>query len=182
MQIFLSNKSDALLRDFAGVVHSKLLRAHSFGVSDAKRRMRAELKRTLSGYYNVLGRDIDRQIVTKPSGSSFSLDHVAEVVLKGKGIPVSLTINWKQTRKGVSYRLHKDGPRLLIKSAFSARMPTGHVGAYRRYGKKRLKIQNLYTEVMSAPFTADSDKAQAVLRAGEDAYWKALDRLLNDEG
>src|SRR5690348_11331324 len=48
----------------------------------------------------------------------------------------------RQTRRGVSYRL--GGASSRIPNAFLATMATGHTGVFRRVGKKRLPIKELF--------------------------------------
>ena len=50
----------------------------------------------------------------------------------------------RQTRKGVSVRQLKAGGREVLKSAFIATMRSGHVGVFRRTGKAKLPIKELY--------------------------------------
>lgn len=68
-------------------------------------------------------------------------DWVAATSAKGGRIPI-MDLQARQTQRGVSYRAK--GGRRLIPGAFIGRMPSGHAGVFRRKGRKRLPIQELY--------------------------------------
>lgn len=66
---------------------------------------------------------------------------VATVTAKGGRIPV-MDLAARQTQRGVTYRTPQG--RQLIPSAFIATTKSGHRGVFKRSGKKRLPIQELF--------------------------------------
>lgn len=63
----------------------------------------------------------------------------AGVSITGAPIPV-IFYNPRQTRQGVSFKALKRRPRKTIRHAFIAEMSTGHVGVFKRRGRKRLPL------------------------------------------
>jgi hypothetical protein len=68
-------------------------------------------------------------------------DWVAATSAKGGRIPI-MDLQARQTQRGVTYRAQ--GGRRLIPGAFIARMSSGHAGVFKRKGRSRLPIQELY--------------------------------------
>ncbi|HRQ47770.1 MAG TPA: phage tail protein [Rhodocyclaceae bacterium] len=68
-------------------------------------------------------------------------DWTASVSARGARIPI-IDLAARQTQRGVTYRT-QDGRR-LIPGAFIATMSSGHRGAYKRVGRHRLPIVELY--------------------------------------
>jgi hypothetical protein len=69
---------------------------------------------------------------------------------KVSGSPVPLAkFPHIQTARGVSVRVNVGGATKRIKSAFVATMRNGHQGVFRRKGKERLPIQELWTTRLS---------------------------------
>ncbi|HUX16030.1 MAG TPA: phage tail protein [Phycisphaerae bacterium] len=66
----------------------------------------------------------------------------ATVSVRGRRLRL-LMFGARQIRRGVSYRVRRQGRRQTIRSAFIATMRTGHRGVFRRLGKKRLPIIEL---------------------------------------
>ena len=66
---------------------------------------------------------------------------VASITVSGKRIPI-YAFGARQVRGGVTYK-GRSGGRKLIKGAFIARMPSGHMGVFKRKGSARLPIQEL---------------------------------------
>ena len=60
----------------------------------------------------------------------------------GGRIPL-LAFSARQTKKGVSYKIRRDGPRQKIRSAFITKVG-GHTGVFKRLGRPRFPIQELW--------------------------------------
>ena len=89
---------------------------------------------------------------------------------KVSGTPVPLgKFPHIQTARGVSVRVNVGGATKRIKSAFVATMGNGHVGVFRRKGKARLPIQELWTTRIS-----DVMKDQGVIPAIETKAYAKL--------
>lgn len=99
----------------------------------------------------------------------------ATLVVGGKRIPIK-EFAARQTRQGVTYR-GPGGARTLIKSAFIAKMRSGHIGVFERRTTKRLPIVERFGA--SLPFVAVKQKIlQAGLAVGEAAFRKNLEHEL----
>lgn len=78
---------------------------------------------------------------------------IGKLVVKNKPVPL-IEYNAKQNRKGVSFKVFKDRPRLLIKSAFIYPDRQSRLTVFKREpGAGRLRIKPLYgTTVMYAAY------------------------------
>lgn len=76
--------------------------------------------------------------------------------------------------RGVSYR--SKGGRKTLRSAFLARMKTGHEGVFKRAGRKRLPIRELFGPSIGRVFDL---LRNSILARGVEATQKELDRQLN---
>lgn len=65
------------------------------------------------------------------------------VSVTGRRVPL-FRFGAKQTKRGVTYRVRKAGGRTMVRSSFVARMGSGHEGVFKRLGKSRLPIQELF--------------------------------------
>jgi hypothetical protein len=63
----------------------------------------------------------------------------SRVIVKGKPVPL-MAFKPRQTKKGVTVTIKK-GHRTMLRSAFIAQMPGGHIGVFKRVGRKRLPIR-----------------------------------------
>lgn len=92
------------------------------------------------------------------------------------GVPVPLAdFPHTQTRRGVTVAVN-NGKRKLIKSAFVATLRSGHTGIFRRRGKARLPIDELFTTRVSDVFD-DTGMVPAVQERALDVFQSAFDRL-----
>ncbi len=85
----------------------------------------------------------------------------AAVIVTGKRIPL-LAFGARATRKGITYRIGTGG-RKLVPSGFLATMRSGHRGAFKRKGKRRLPIAELFGP--SLPHVAVKAKIMGALRS-----------------
>lgn len=92
----------------------------------------------------------------------------------GKRIPV-IEMQARQTKKGISYK--SEGKRKTIKGAFVAVMKSGHVGAFKRVGKKRLPIVEMLGPSLPKLFVQQHIES-AMDEAARDVYGKELDRQI----
>lgn len=67
----------------------------------------------------------------------------AVVGIRGKPMPL-VWFHARQTKAGVTYKLRKGEPRKTALHAFLARMPSGWFGVFRRKGRPRLPIEQLF--------------------------------------
>jgi len=103
------------------------------GKTNANRRVRE--------IYYIKASDLNRQ--TKVTRANYS-NMEATIKIKGRRVAV-YAFGARQTRTGVTVRIRRDRGRKLIRHAFIATMPTGHIGVFQRKTKKRLPIKQLYS-------------------------------------
>jgi hypothetical protein len=103
-------------------------------------------------------------------------------VMKVSGEPMAISrYPHIQTKRGVSFRINTQGGTKRIKSAFTARMRSGHEGVFLRKGKGRLPIQELWTsrisDVMKDQGTIPAIEAKAYAKM-QTVFAKGLEREL----
>jgi len=100
---------------------------------------------------------------------------VATISVGHKRIPL-IHFGARQTKKGVSYRIEKQGPRKSIKSAFIQTMPvSGHIGAFKRTGPKRLPIVQLLGPSPASVFERAGEIARQVIASSRQTLEKNVD-------
>lgn len=141
VEVFKTRKLEALLLRVARAAGSDGLRAMRTMGSDVVRgKKRFKLGKVRAGlpvHYP--------KAVKKIGGLVWRMD------VEGQLMPVA-SLPHRQTKRGVSVTINAAGGRKLIKSAFVARMRSGHVGVFRREGGKRLPIREAYTTRLSDVF------------------------------
>lgn len=98
----------------------------------------------------------------------------AAVSARGARIPI-IDLAARQTQRGVTYRT-KQGRR-LIPGAFLATMRSGHRGAFKRAGKRRLPIQELHGPSIPRVFIQRHIEAE-IDRAAQAAWGKEIARQM----
>jgi hypothetical protein len=98
---------------------------------------------------------------------------VWRVTASAKALPIS-AFRYRQTKRGVVAEINR-GVSTLIRGAFEAEMRSGHVGIYRRRGKSRLPIDELFTSRVSDVMR---DVAPNVLERGEAVFRKTFERVV----
>ena len=120
-------------------------RAARGAINDTLTHTRAGASKRIRSEFNILARDLKKQMVIKRATNA----HLeGSVRIKGEPVPL-LRFAARQTRKGVTAKIKKKGKRTLIRSAFMQTMDSGHKGAFKRLGRKRLPIAE--RKVISAP-------------------------------
>lgn len=98
--------------------------------------------------------------------------------VSGALVPVA-AFPHRQTHAGVSVQINK-GSRSLIRSAFTARLKSGHLGVFLRKGKARLPIKEAFTTRVSDVFN-DQGFIPAVQTRTHAVFSSAFYRLLKLE-
>jgi len=94
----------------------------------------------------------------------------ASIVATGRRLPL-MALKAKQVKKGVTYR-KQGGGRGRVQSAFIATMRSGHKGVFKRQGKQRRPIQELFGP--SIPHVFVKDKISRALLTTTRARWPKL--------
>lgn len=147
---------DADLRALRSALNGKAARAalRKAGTK-ALRDMRAEASKRIRQRKRIKIQIVHRALsMVRPRGAN--LDDLSwTLAVSGKAVPLSAYPH-RQTRKGVSVEVNR-GKRTLVRSAFLAKMRSGHQGIYQREGMARLPINERF----------GSRPTDALLHAGE---------------
>lgn len=138
---------------------------------DAVRAMRAEGSRQIRVRKAVKVPQLGKALIIEfPTSKDVLLWRVRA---SGAPMPVA-AFPFRPTKRGVSVLINVGG-RTVIPHAFSATLKSGHVGVFKREGKTRLPIRELYTTRVSEVF---GDAIPAVAKRGEDVFRATFTRLL----
>lgn len=139
------------------------------GLRDAGRGMRTQATRHVRDRRVLRARTVRDRLRLRVTRSS------AEIVASGAPIPL-VEYPHRQTNKGVSVRVDR-GTAKIIPSAFVARMRQGHVGIYRRLGKSRLPIKQLYGPTV-ADVIRDTGVPDRLLAEALEKFRATYERVL----
>lgn len=144
------------------------------------------LNRTASGVRTDGSRKIKEQVNLKVGFIKKQMNVVkanknrpqAKVVTSGKPIPI-INVGARQTRKGVTVKVKRQGQRRTIKSAFIATMPQGHTGVFRRTGRRtasgKQQIKEIWTTTASQAMRG-AEVSRSNLVSAATRYRKEFDR------
>ena len=136
--------------------------------AESNRQIRANKKFKVSRVNKALS-------LQAPRGAT-SIEQLAWV-MRVKVLPVPLVeFPNRQGRKGVTATVNAGKP-VLLKSAFRATMRSGHVGIFRRLGKARLGIKELYSTRVRDVFD-DAGMLPAVWERAQTVFARDYARLL----
>lgn len=121
---------------------------------------RTKIIRRVASEIAVKQKDL-RQRNVKLKKANYSTQ-TATIKITGKRIPL-IRFGAKQTKKGVTYKIKKSGGRKKITGAFVEAMSSGHRGAFRRKGKSRLPIVELFGPSIPAAMENVADMAKRTM-------------------
>jgi hypothetical protein len=143
--------------------------------SDAARAMKAASGKTVRERKRLKVARVNKALpLTFPKVKDIS-SLVWRMDVSGSPIP-AVDYPHRQTRRGVSVEINT-GKRSLIRGAFVATMRSGHTGIFRRRGKSRLPIDEVFTSKIADVFR-DSGMIPAVHARTRAVFKGAFDRLL----
>lgn len=151
-----------------------LLRALSKSIRDAGRAMKAASTRSVRFRKRIKVKRVNESLPLKFSYGSSIEDLEARMDVSADPIPVA-EFPHRQTSRGVSVAINA-GRRVMITSAFEARMRSGHLGVFKRRGKARLPIDELYSTRVSDVFS-DNGMIPAVQARAEMVFSQTFDRV-----
>ncbi len=153
-----------------------LTRAMSKAGGDAIRAMRAESNRAIRARKRMRAGVVSRGLVLRmPRGARHIDDLVWKISVSGAPVPLGAYPS-RQVKKGVSVAVNK-GKRSILVGAFIATMKSGHQGIFRRKGKGRLPIEELFSTRISDVFN-DTGMLPAVFARGNAVFGSSFKRLL----
>jgi len=114
----------------------------------SKKAERRATKRLAETIKNEFIEEIRKDYAIKSSALKKGIDIIqgleTRIVVKGRqGVPLS-RFSYYQTEKGVSYIVSYKKGRKLMKSAFVAKMESGHIGIFKRITITRLPIEEKF--------------------------------------
>ena len=176
MRIESNWKEAALLRALANGAQSKaVLRALKKAGSSGSKALRAAANRAVRARKRLPVAVVNESIRPVVSSGSTISDLSWNVRVSGRPFRVS-DYKYRQIKRGVSVAINKGKPRSLIEGAFVARVGK-HVGVFRRVGKARLPIKELYTSRVTDVFK-DAGTTPAVLGRGREVFDATFKRVL----
>lgn len=158
-----------------GPMKAALKRALKKAGATALRDMRSEASKRIRARKRLKVKFINRALsLAKPKGGDIS-DMSWALNVSGDPVPL-IAYPHRQTKKGVSVEVNR-GKRTLVKGSFVSTMKSGHEGIFRRKGKGRLPIQELFG---SRPIDAMLHKGEAdgVAARGGASFEATFQRVL----
>lgn len=166
----------SLVAKFGPRATKGLQRALSRAGSDAIRAIRVESNRYARARKRFKVARVNAALpLTFPRGAKSIEDLVWTMRVRGEVVPVA-SFPHRQTRQGVRVEINT-GKTVLIRSAFLATMRSGHKGVFRRAGKARLPINELFTTRISDVFK-DAGMVPSTLARGQAVFAATFARLL----
>ena len=142
----------------------------------AVRDMKSKTSKRVREVKELKVRAVRRAIkVTRPRGAKTLADMRWGLHFRDIKVPL-IDYKPRPTKKGITVAVNK-GKRTLIRSAFKARMRTGHIGIFQRKGPPRLPIRELYGSRVVDVMLKEGE-AKKILRHGRKTFVKTFDRLL----
>lgn len=123
--------------------------------------VQTEANRKIRERYNLRASAVRKQMRIGRANKSRLF---AELVVSGRRIPL-VEFSARQNSKGVSVRVTRE--RKTVRTAFIARMKSGHVGVFARTSKKRLPIEELFSISLPRAFTQKQILAAVRKKAAE---------------
>jgi len=134
--------------------------------------VKAEIARRISAKVKITQKAVKKGMVIRKASRK---RWFATVSVGHKRIPL-VYFGARQTKKGVSYRIEKSGPRKFIKSAFKQTMPvSGHIGVFKRTGGNRLPIVQLLGPSPAGVFEGAAEIARQVIASSKKTLEKNID-------
>ena len=132
-----------------GKVEGALVRALRLAGNQALRGMQRDSVQHVTSRKLMRDADVVKGLpLVFPSRKEAIRDLVWREKVSGKVVALS-KLPHIQTKRGVSVRVNVGGSTRRIKSAFIARVHSGHVGIFRRRGKARYPLDHLVTTRLS---------------------------------
>jgi hypothetical protein len=156
-----------------------LLKSLRMGGRDAIRTMKSQGNKQVRARKKLKVSRVNRGMqTTTPVGASRIEDLVWTMSVDNAPIRLA-DYPHKQGAAGTTVQVNV-GSKKLIKSAFEAKMRSGHVGVFMREGKARLKIDELFTSRLTDVFK-DNGMIPALQAQTQTAFQKTFDRVFPTE-
>ena len=167
----------SLLTPFRGqALERAVTRALSKAGGDAIRGMKAESNRQIRARKRIKAGKVTKALpLTFPRGVKHLDDLAWRMDVSGAAFPLA-AYPFRQVKRGVSVAVNA-GKRNIVRGAFVATLKSGRTGIFRRVGKARLPIKELYTTRITDVFK-DAAMIPAIQRRGQAVFSSSFSRLL----
>ena len=135
--------------------------------------IKTEISKGIREKVNLKKADVDDKIVIRTRGSNISV-----VLMESYRFGLN-RFGARQTRKGVSYRISKQGGRTTIPGAFIVESKGGNV--FRRTGESRLPIQILRGLSPWGAYVQNDGLDERIRDAGSERFQRELVRRIDRE-
>lgn len=161
---------EQMLRGMPREIPKILYRAVNRTAALAKTQISREIRQEI----NIKAKDLNEKVILQRAKLHWP---VATIGLSKKRVPV-MDFAARQTKTGVSYKIKKAGGREQIKHAFITTMPeTGHTGVFKRWGKTRLPIVELFGPSVGEIFK----RSQSLIKRITEQAYKNLARNIESQ-
>lgn len=176
MKLLLKLDSRALNPFRDGRIERAVARAAKKAGGDAIRKMRTGASRQVREQKRFkLKATRDGLPVSFPNGHNLA---DMEWTMKVSGAPSRVVdFPYRELKSGIKPSINRGKKGILIRSAFEAKMKSGHVGIFVRRGDARLPIDELHTSRLSDVFK-NKGFPEKQLDNARDVFASAFDRLL----
>lgn len=166
----------SLLTPFRGqALERAVTRALSKAGGDAIRGLKAESNRQIRARKRIKAGKVTKALpLTFPKGKHID-DLAWRMDVSGAAFPLA-AYPFRQVKRGVSVAVNT-GKRNIVGGAFVATLKSGHIGIFKRVGKSRLPIKELYSTRISDVFK-DPGMIPTIQRRGQAVFSASFSRLL----
>lgn len=131
---------------------------------------RTKIVRRIAAETSIIQRNIRRAVTLRRASYR---KWQAIIRIGGRPLPL-IWFRARQTRAGVTFQLRKAEGRKTAEHAFIARMPSGWRGVYRRVGRRRLPIRQLFGPSVGEAFAGAPVVASQIV---DETGFKLRDEL-----
>jgi len=139
MQIIVDRDLERLAKGL-NVSSSKVRTSVSRALNRAASQARTGVDKGVRERIGVKKRDVFKNVTVRRA-STRRLESIVKI--RGRAIPLG-AFKARQTKRGATAKINKTGGRTLYRGTFTATMRSGHLGVYKRIGKTRLPLKELY--------------------------------------
>lgn len=152
-----------------------LLKSLKYAGRDALRMLKSSSSRYVRSRKRLKVSRVNKAMITDPARGNEIRDLSWTLRVSGKPVPL-IDYPHRQTRKGVMVSVNRN-TRVLVKSAFLATMRSGHEGIFKRVGRARLPIRELFSSTVKDPLL-DNGTIPALFTRASASFAKTFDRVL----
>jgi hypothetical protein len=153
---------DGALRDLEQLAERVRDQALTRSINRTLVGVRTAVSRETRSVLNLRARDVEKVLSVRRARAG---EPVGEVVVAAKAAPL-IAFGARQTTRGVSVKVRRQGSRTVLRRSFIATMRSGHRGVFQRRERRRLPIGELFS---TAPAQLLDQTPSIIERIGEQA-------------